>query len=384
MVGAHPCSRAGDPSAVRVACRRKAIVVTLEQSAASSQPPGAPPTDTPTDPAPAARLREMVLAAGTAAAVRAAVRLEVADALRETPADSCDLAREVDADPTHLDRLMRALAARGVFTRLPDGRYAHNATSRLLRQDHPESLRDIALWSTEPWTWALWPHLDSAVRTGDPVAPMLFGKGFFSYLHDDAPESARVFDRAMSRSSVQSAEALTEMLDLTGVSHVADIGGGQGRTLAALLESNPGVRGTLLDLPAVVAQPDRRLRRGGSLVDRVHLMAVDCRAEVPVVADLYLLKNILEWDEDSTARTLANIIAAAPPAARVVIVENLVDEGAGLESTTAMDLLLMLNVGGRKHTEAALVAMVRRGGLEVDRVRPLTPALHLIEAHVPL
>jgi SAM-dependent methyltransferase len=329
------------------------------------------------------RIREMVLAAGTAAAVRAAARLGVADALRETPADAADLAREVDADPARLDRLLRALAARGVFTRLPDGRYAHNATSRLLRANDPDSLRDIALWSTEPWTWALWPHLEQAVRTGEPVAPELFGKNFFTYLHDDAPESARVFDRAMSRSSAQSARALVETLDLTGISHIADIGGGQGRTLAALLEANPGVRGTLLDLPAVVAQPDQRLRRGGSLVDRVHLVAVDCRAEIPVEADLYLLKNILEWDEDSTARTLANILAVAPPGARVVVVENLVDDGAVLEFTTAMDLLLMLNVGGRKHTEAGLVALIRRGGLEVERVRPLTPALHMIEARVP-
>ena len=94
-------------------------------------------------------------------------------------------------------------------------------------------------------------------------------------------------------------------------------------------------------------------------------------------------ENILEWDEHSTARTLANILAVAPAGARVVVVENLVDDGEVLGFTTAMDLLLMLNVGGRKHTEAGLVSLIRRGGLEVDRVRPLTPALHLIEARVP-
>jgi len=84
-------------------------------------------------------------------------------------------------------------------------------------------------------------------------------------------------------------------VDLTGVSTVADIGGGQGFVLAGLLERDPALHGTLLDLPAVVAGADPRLRDGGALAARAALLPGDCREGIPVRADLYILKNILEW-----------------------------------------------------------------------------------------
>ena len=39
---------------------------------------------------------------------------------------------------------MRALVNQGVFT-LQDGRFSHNASSRLLRTDNPASMRALAL-----------------------------------------------------------------------------------------------------------------------------------------------------------------------------------------------------------------------------------------------
>jgi len=80
----------------------------------------------------------------------------------------------------------------------------------------------------------------------------------------------------------------------------ADVGGGRGYTLATLLESNPHLHGTLVDLPAAVARPDERLRPGGSLADRSSVLAGDCLVEIPVEADVYQFKSILEWDDEKT------------------------------------------------------------------------------------
>ncbi|NUS11490.1 MAG: methyltransferase, partial [Streptomyces sp.] len=316
------------------------------------------------------------------AAIRAAARLGVADALGEDPATAEELAAAVRTEARPLGRLMRALASYGVFTEQPDGRFAHTAMSRMLREDAPDSLRNIALWCTEPWTWDAWPRLDEAVRTGRDVFTDLYGKRFFEYLHDDAPESAAVFDKAMSRSSTQSARDVVESLDLTGIATVADIGGGQGRVLAGLLERHPDLRGTLLDLPGVVANADPRLREGGALAGRATVLAGDCRKEIPVRADLYVIKNILEWDDESTRRTLRNVVAAARPGARVVVIENLVDDSVSMRFTTAMDLLLLLNVGGQKHTRESMVTRMTEAGLAVGEVRPVNPYLHAFDSVV--
>ncbi|MFE2538022.1 methyltransferase [Streptomyces sp. NPDC059371] len=334
-------------------------------------------------PPPSMQLRELVFGAARAAAVRAAARLGVADALDDTPMSAEDLAAAVKTQPGTLRRLLRALSCQGVFSERPDGTFAHTEMSRLLREDDPNSLRYIALWCTEPWTWNVWPQLDEAVRSGRNVFEDVYDKEFFQYLNEDAPESAHVFNRAMTTSSSQSAQDVAKLLDLRGVKSVADIGGGQGHVVASLLEKHPGVHGTLLDLPGVVENADPRLRDGGALADRVRIVAGDCREDIPVQADVYIIKNILEWDDESTRRALANVRAAARPGARVVVIENLVDDTPSMRFTTAMDLLLLLNVGGAKHTRQSMVDRLTAAGLIIGEIRPVNPYLHAFECTVP-
>jgi C-methyltransferase len=348
----------------------------------SPAPPLSMTTVNPAPP-PSMRLRELVFGAACAAAVRAAARLGVADALGDAPMSVEDLSASVKSEPRPLRRLLRALSCYGVFTEHEDGTFAHTDMSRLLREDDPNSLRYISLWCTEPWTWDAWPRLDEAVRSGRDVVQGLYGKGFFDYLHADAPESAHVFNRAMTTSSEQSARDVAELLDLSGSSSVADIGGGQGHVVASLLEKHPSMRGALLDLPRVVENADPRLREGGPLADRVRIVPGDCRLGVPVRADVYIIKNILEWDDESTSRALRNVIEAGGPGARVIVIENLVDDTPSMKFTTAMDLLLLLNVGGAKHTTQSMVSRLSDAGLVVGDIRPVNAYLHAFECTVP-
>ena len=66
--------------------------------------------------------------------------LGVADALGEQPTDAGTLATAVGAHRDALGRVLRLLAAHGVFE-LHQGRFRHTAASRLLREDHPDSMR---------------------------------------------------------------------------------------------------------------------------------------------------------------------------------------------------------------------------------------------------
>ncbi|MGW4644203.1 methyltransferase [Sphaerisporangium sp. NPDC004334] len=328
-------------------------------------------------------MRELALSAGYAGILRAAAELRLADALGEAPATVTELALEVDADPEALARLLRALAVHGVFAEDGQGRYTHTEMSRLLRADAPRSMLYMVLWATEPWTWALWGRLAEAVRRGGEVFGEVYGKDFFTHLHEDAPDSAQVFDRAMTQSSVMSARMVAEMLDLDGAGVVADIAGGQGYLLATLLERHPTLRGVLFDLPKVLLNPDPRLAEGGTLAGRARLVPGDCRESVTPGADVYVLKNILEWEDESTLRALRNVRAAARPGAKVVVIENLVDGSPEMKFATAMDLLLLLNVGGRRHTKDGLVGLIGQAGLEVTGLRRVGPYLHMIESTVP-
>ncbi|GGT01684.1 MULTISPECIES: methyltransferase [Streptomyces] len=351
---------------------------------APSRAPSAPAEPgTPPSPPPSMRLRELAFGAACSAAVRAAARLGVADALGDAPMTVETLAAAVHSEPRPLRRLLRALSCYGVFAERPDGTFTHTEMSRLLREDDPNSLRAIAMWCTEPWTWDAWPLLDQAVRTGRNVVEDLYGKEFFAYLNEDAPESADVFNRAMTRSSEQSAREVAALLDLSGSRSVADIGGGQGHVVASLLDKYPAMQGSLLDLPRVVENALPRLREGGDLADRVRIVPGDVREAVPVEADAYIIKNILEWDDESTARLLRNVVEAGGPGTRVIVIENLVDDTPSMRFSTAMDLLLLLNVGGAKHTTDSMVGRLEAAGLAVGEIQPVNPFLHAFDCIVP-
>ncbi|GGZ81459.1 methyltransferase [Streptomyces echinoruber] len=330
------------------------------------------------------RIREIALSVAAAAALQTAVRLGVADALGDEDADARDLGRAVNAAPDTLARLLRALAAHGVFEETAPGRFRHTRASRLLRADAPGGgMADMVLWAGAAWTWDAWPRLEQAVRTGKAVLPELYGKDFFGYLREDAPEDAEVFNRAMTQASALTSRAVAETLNLDGARTVADIGGGHGHLLRTVLERHPHVTGELFDLPTVVAGADPALREGGELAGRARVTAGDCLDAVPVRADVYVVKQILKWDDERSVRVLRNIAAHAAPGARIVVVQNLVDLSPEPRVTTAMDLFLLLNVGGREHHRGDFEDLFRRAGLEFTGVTRARSALYLIEARVP-
>ena len=82
-----------------------------------------------------------------------AADLGVADHIDIAPSPIGTLAAACDVDADALDRVLRLLSAYGIFERHPDG-YRHTPSSRLLRSDHPRSLRPFARMMGLPAIWA--------------------------------------------------------------------------------------------------------------------------------------------------------------------------------------------------------------------------------------
>jgi C-methyltransferase len=342
-------------------------------------------TDIPAQPAyspelaTAARVKELAMGLWVSAMLTTAVQLRVPDEIGEEPADAARLAGRLGLHPEALGRLLRALSAHGVFEEVAEGRFAHTAYSRILREDDPHSVRYQVLWTAAPWTWQAWPLLPEAVRTGEPVVPRLFGKEFFAYLTQDAPESAEIFNRAMTQSSSFTSAMIADALDVSGVRVVVDVGGGRGHLLRTLLERHEHLDGVLYDLPGVTSSADPALLEGGPLAGRVRVVGGSCLDGVPPGGDLYILKNLLEWDDERSVTTLRHVAGAVRESGRAVLVQNLIDDSPEPKVTTGMDLLLLLNVGGRKHTRRQIEALLDRAGLRIRAVRPTSSSLFLIE-----
>lgn len=63
---------------------------------------------------------------------------------------------------------------------------------------------------------------------------------------------------------------------------------------------------------------------------------------------------------------------------------NLVEDTPELTVTTAMDLFMLLNVRGKKHTRRGLARLLEAAGLRPDGVEPVPgTTLRAVTAHIP-
>ncbi|MDX1500783.1 MAG: methyltransferase [Thermoanaerobaculia bacterium] len=323
---------------------------------------------------------EILLGRSLARSVSVAAELALADRLARGAVTVSDLAVSAGVHEEALYRLLRALAAFGIFRELDGRRFENSELSEPLRGDHPGSLRAQAEWIDGPLCWGAWGRLDHSVRTGRPAFDEVFGMPWFEYLEQSAPDRER-FDAAMGAATRGTARAVAEAYDYSGVETLVDVGGGRGDLLAAILERHPSVGGVLMDRPEVVRRASARL---GELAGRVSLVPGDFFEEVPPGGDLYVVKQVLhDWSDELCLEILGNCRAAMSDGARLLIVERTISETRESRWSKLRDLdLLAITGGGRERDEEEYVALLERAGLERVRVLPTTTQVGILEARL--
>jgi hypothetical protein len=295
----------------------------------------------------------------------------VADAIGDGPVTPAEIARKTGLDADAVGRMLRLLAAHGIFEAARGG-YAHNEASVLLRSDHPQSLRDYVRMNGSRGFWDRYTELERAARTGRPAADY---RELLAY-YERHPDEAAHFNAAMVAKSLRVIPAVVEAYDFAGCGVVADIGGGRGHLLDAILERTDA-KGILFDLPQVVADagPENSGRR--------RLVGGDFFHDPLPRADVYLLMDLLhDWSDADAARILEAVRAAAPHHARVLIIETLVPEAPGPHFGKTLDVIMLAVTGGRERTQAQYAALLSTVGLRLERVLPTRSEYSIVEAAV--
>jgi hypothetical protein len=98
--------------------------------------------------------------------------------------------------------------------------------AELLRSDHPQSLRQFArLVGDEHYLG--WADLLHSVRSGAGAFRHRYGMSLFEWYQQN-PRRGAIFDGAMGDHSRAQIEALLAAYDFSGITHLVDVGGGQG------------------------------------------------------------------------------------------------------------------------------------------------------------
>jgi SAM-dependent methyltransferase len=239
-------------------------------------------------------------------------------------------------------------------------------------------MRDFAIAMTAPGSWLPWGRPTDAVREGERQAVPALGHEFFDYYAAN-PVEGDAFTGAMANHSASVARPFAQALDTSAVNHVVDIGGASGTIIAALLEANPALRGTILERADVVPRAEAALAKRG-LASRCRAVAGDFFDSVPE-ADLYILKVILhDWDDQQSVNILRNCARAMQPNGRVVLVERVVPEQGDPGEAALSDLNMLVLLPGRERTASEFAGLFRAAGLKLDRISELASSLALIEA----
>lgn len=317
----------------------------------------------------------------TSAAVGTAAQLGIADRLASRPRTAADLAHAVGADTDSLLRMLRFLSGADIVHEDEAGYFHLTTVGRRLTSSAPWSLRDAVIFLTQGSFWQSAGRMTDAVRSGRPQFQQISGSPFWEYLRADPVASAE-FHAGMACLSGPEDSAIADTYDCSGVTTVADIGGGRGGLLFALLERNPWLRGVLHDREEVLAE---HIPAPAVPASRYSLAAGDFFTDIPPGGDLYVLKHILlDWDDDDCVRILTRCRDAMPAGARILVAETIRPApGSGSPGWVgSLDMLMMILLTGRTRTREQYERLFDAAGLVLTRVVPTETfsALSLLEA----
>ena len=310
--------------------------------------------------------------------LRLVADLGIADKIpKEGNCNVRDLAIVCAVLATPLLRVLRALAAFGIFRIGADGSVAHSPRSVLLRTDEPNSFHYGAKFWTAPGSWKAWGALDAAL-VGDIPHQIAWNTSRFQYLREH-PEEARNFDAFMANFPDHRHQAVAASYDFSGAALITDIGGGNGEALRRILSRFPGPRGLVFDRDDVIAAIPPDARSGG----RIDVLGGSFFDNVPEGADIYLLVRVLhDWSDDDCIRILRNCRTAMTGSARLLIVEQILepDPTLGPPAGYLIDTQMMAMFGtARERTESEFGELLQTSGLALARVIATTSPVSVVE-----
>jgi len=291
-------------------------------------------------------------------AISVALELQIFESLKE-PADADTLHERTGYSIRGLRALLGMLKCLGLLDRR-QGAYQLNEVSRgyLLKES--------------PFFWG---PFFSRTSKDMPSHNMLLEN-----VRDDKTSSVRAaegwegghIDEAMAKSitdfmhchSIAAAVGVAQSCDFSAVKKMLDVGGGSGCYVTSIASANPGMRGTVMDLPTVCKVAQGYIERAG-VADRVGTQTVDMfRHAWPKGYDVHFFANVFhDWSLDTCAVLTASSFSALESGGRIYLQEMLLDdEGDSPMPAVTFSLLMCLGTKGQQFTFGQLKDILEHAG----------------------
>jgi len=207
--------------------------------------------------------------------------------------------------------------------------------------------------------WQAWGDLVTVVKKGAEYIE--FEKKF---LKTDAKQT-EVFIDTMYQLGLYDAMNLASKLDLSKVKRVLDVGGGPGHYSFAMIEKNPEIKATILDLPLTLKVTNKYIKKR-NMVEKVNTLEGDfLKDDYGTGYDLILLSHVLHSNSLKDCQKMINkSYRALNKGGRIVIHDFILNkEKISPPDAAIFSVNMLVNTKeGASYSLSEILSLLKNGG----------------------
>lgn len=313
-----------------------------------------------------------------AAALRAAVELDLFTKVSQGASRIPEIAQETGVSALNAERLATALTALGLLEKEGDRYRNAPDVERFLVKGKATYIGPWVLFNG--FDFERWKNLAAEMKSG--ARPRVLG------LYEQMTEEmARIYHEATYAVGLGAGMLFARDVDLSRRCLLLDLGGGSGAYCIAAAQRYPQLKAIVLDFEPVCKVASEFIAQWG-LSDRISTSPGDfTRDPLPEGADVMIMaSNLPQYNEEVLEKVLRKAFEALSPGGEYhVIGETLDNDKRGPLGPALWGLHeALFGSEGRAHTEAEVIGYLERAGFVDARVHPFVPgSLTRITARKP-
>ena len=304
----------------------------------------------------------------------AATKLGIPDLIGDAQKSCDELANATDTKSDQLYFLLKALAGVGIFVEIEPKCFQLAPLGTCLLNE-PSSMRNYVLFQGEIAA-TYWRELIHTLRNDQSAFEYVYGMEIYECCRQK-PHIAMLWDGMSTNLSTMHNSAILASYDFSFAKKIADIGGGQGTLLAAILKQYSSLQGVLFEQSKLIEEAKNFLS-GEEIIDRCKLVVGNFCESVPTEPDVYIIKNVLSSQEEPIAtKLLENLYQAMAKSSKLLVIQRIISDTRWTDNFSYLNSLLVSR--GKFMTEDELEQLLKGSGFKIVKIIHTESVVSIVE-----